>query len=220
MARAYKETRVELRPFSPRTVVNIQIPPQDGVQRRARFSVAPGTSDDETPIAKDEDEFSKRYLATQSSVYFRRRRTYPRTFLWRVVDDSKVLEIQCADLTKSGTERHEYNNTLRLEFQDAIVPSGVAFADLEDHEVLTVFVVTASSQLYTLTLRPEFFRRTASIDENVSDWCKACRPAPLAFSHPHRLYASGPLELFISLDNGSLLQLTRRSGDDGSYLWE
>ncbi|KAL2011615.1 hypothetical protein VTN00DRAFT_4333 [Thermoascus crustaceus] len=215
MARIYKETKVDVRPVAPNTVVNIQIPTQDQ-QRRARFSISSSPAQEE-PIAKDEDEFARRYLATQGSIYFRQRKVYPRTFLWRVVDGNRVLEIQSVDLTRSVTEHHNANIMLRLDFQEEIIPSGVALADLEDHEVLNVFVITTSKQLHTLTLRPEFFRRAASIDEKVSDWCKTCTPAPLAFSYPHRLHASSPLELFIGLDSGALLRLTRRAGDDGSY---
>ncbi|KAJ5777391.1 hypothetical protein N7520_000637 [Penicillium odoratum] len=215
MAKIYKDTRVDLRPFSPTTVANIHVSPESAV-RRTRFSIS-STPDHEPPIAKDEDEFSKRYLATQGTVYFRKRKSYPRTFVWRVVNDNKVLEIQCADLTKAGSEQFEYNVTLRLNFPDEILPSCVTLADHEDHEILSVFVITASKQLHTFSLRPEFFRRPESIDDNVSDWCKTCDPAPLSFSHPHRLHASSPLELFISLDNGALLRLTRRAGDDGSH---
>ncbi|KAJ6006265.1 hypothetical protein N7451_004209 [Penicillium sp. IBT 35674x] len=217
MAKIFKDTRVDLRPFSPSTVANIHVSPESAV-RRTRFSISSiSTPDHEPPIAKDEDEFSRRYLATQGTVYFRKRRSHPRTFVWRVVNDNKVLEIQCADLTKAGSEPFEYNVTLRLNFPDQILPSGVALADHEDHEILSVFVITASKQLHTFSLRPEFFRRPESIDENVADWCKTCIPAPLSFSHPHRLHASSPLELFISLDNGALLRLTRRAGDDGSH---
>jgi nuclear pore complex protein Nup160 len=219
MVKAYKDTRVDLRPYSSSTVVNISTPSatqESNAQRRTRFSVSSFTNHEE-PAAKDDDEFYRRYLATQGSIYFRKRRVYPRSFLWRVVNDNKVLEVQCADLTKSGVDHNEYNVTLRLNFQEEILPAGVGFADLEDHDILNVFVITASKQLHTLTLRPEWLRRKVAIDENVSDWWKSCTPAPLSFSHPHRLHASSPLELFISLDNGSLLRLTRRSGDDGTY---
>ncbi|KAJ5698565.1 hypothetical protein N7462_000570 [Penicillium macrosclerotiorum] len=216
MAKIYKDTRVDLQPFSLSTVANIQISTREGAFRRPHFSIS-SSSQPEVPIAKDEDEFARRYLATQGAVYFRKRKTYPRTFVWRVVDDNKVLELKCADLTKSGTEHSEYNITLRLHFPDQILPSGVALSDVEDHEILSVFVITASKHLHTLSLRPEFFRRLESIDDNVTEWCKTCVPAPLSFSHPHRLYASSPLELFISLDNGALLRLTRRAGDDGSH---
>ncbi|KAJ6157034.1 hypothetical protein N7497_005919 [Penicillium chrysogenum] len=192
MAKIYKDSRVDLRPYSSTTVANIQIPTQETAIRRPRFSIS--SSDQELPIAKDEDEFARLYLATQGEVYFRKRRAYPRTFLWRVINDNKVLEIQ------SGSSLLELN-----------CPTS------EDHEIISVFVITASKHLHTLSLRPEFFRRTSSIDENVRDWCKTCLPAPLAFSNPHRLHASSPLELFISLDNGALLRLTRRAGDDGSH---
>ncbi|CRL19480.1 WD40 repeat, conserved site [Penicillium camemberti] len=215
MAKIYKDSRVDLRPYSPTTVANIQIPTQETAIRRPRFSIS--SSDQELPIAKDEDEFARRHLATQGEIYFRKRRVYPRTFLWRVINDNKVLEIQCADLTKGGMEVYEYNVTLRLDFQERILPFGVELSDSEDHELINVFVITESKHLHTLSLRPEFFRRTSSIDENVRDWCKTCLPAPLAFSNPHRLHASSPLELFISLDNGALLRLTRRAGEDGSH---
>ncbi|KAK2761563.1 hypothetical protein FQN54_001391 [Arachnomyces sp. PD_36] len=213
MLKIHKEIKVDVRPTCPNSAVNIPIPPQDGVQR-GKFSIPPSGPNE--PIARDEDAFANRYLATQGSVYFRQRRSYPRTFVWRVVDDNKVLEIQAADLTKSAHENHEASLTLRLIFQDNILPSGVALADLEDHEVLSVFVITEAKQLHTLTLRPEFFRRAGAIDENVADWCKICTPAPLAFAYPHRLHASSPLELFVALDSGALMRLTRKSGDDGS----
>ncbi|KAL4905876.1 hypothetical protein BDW74DRAFT_177573 [Aspergillus multicolor] len=215
MAKIYKNTQVDLRPYSPATVVNIPIPTQTGSQNRARFTISSFT-DSVEPAAKDEDEYARRYIVTQGSVYFRKRNVYPRAFLWRVVNENKILEIQCVDLTKGGIENHEYNVTLRLDFQEEILPSGVALSDLEDHDVLNVFVITASKELHTLALRPDFFRKAASIDQKVSDWCKCYVPAPLAFSHPHRLHASSPLELFISLDSGALLRLTRRAADDGS----
>ncbi|GMG41308.1 unnamed protein product [Aspergillus oryzae var. brunneus] len=172
MAKIYKDTKVDLRPYSSNAVVNIQIPTHASTQSRARFSISSSVGADE-PIAKDEEEFSRRHLSSQGSIYFRKRTVYPRSFLWRVVNDSKVLEIQCVDLTKGGIEHSVYSNTIRLDFQEEILPSCVDFADLEDHEVLSVFVITASKQLYTLSLRPEFFRRTSAIDNNVLDWCKS-----------------------------------------------
>ncbi|OAX82966.1 hypothetical protein ACJ72_02684 [Emergomyces africanus] len=265
MLKIYKETKVDTRPTVPASIVNIPIPSSshghsNPQQRRTKFSLVHPTStgahlDDTT---KDEDAFAKRYLATQGSIYFRQRKTYPRCFLWRVVggndegDEDRFLEIQPVDLTKSVSEstgatgtstapttaatattkttttttnsstsnqyqQHEANLLLRLEFPEKIIPHGVALADLVDHEVLSLFVVTRDRQLYTISLRQEFFRRVAAIDENVADWCKVSCPAPLAFAHPHRLHVSSPQELFISLDSGALLRLTRKAGDDGSH---
>lgn len=219
MLKIHKETKVDTRPSTAGSVVSISAPSSaDGApQRSVRFSVQAKAAHEDITTTKDEDAFAKRYLATQGSVYFRQRRSYPRGFLWRVVGDDRTLELRSIDLTKSANEAHEAHLTLRLEFQDAILPHGVALADPEDHDVLSVFVITSARQLYTFTLRPEFFRRPASVDENIADCCKICRPAPLNFSYPHRLYASSPLELLVSLDNGALLRLTRRAGDDGTF---
>ena len=224
MARIYKETRLDLPPCSPSSVVNIQVPESNVIgstQRRARFfdpsfAFGPSSAGKDVPVAKDEEEFSRRYATSHGSVYFRKRSVYPRTFLWRVFDENKILEIQCADLVKGGAERFEYNVVLRFEFPEEILPFAVSLADFENRDdELHVFVITASNELYTLTLRLEFFRRSGAIGEKGSEWCKSSVPAPLAFSHPHRLHASSPLELFVSLNSGSLLRLTRRIGDDG-----
>jgi nuclear pore complex protein Nup160 len=217
MAQAYKENKIDFRSFARRTAVDILIPNHENDNRRARFTIASGVSRRNFQI-KDEDDYAKHYLSTQGSIYFRQRRVYPRTFLWRVADDNTVLEIQAADLTRSLHDQQEASLQLRLEFQDGIIPSGIALADSEDHEVLNIFVLTKTNRLYTLSLRPEFFRRAASIDENITDWCRSCVPAPLTFAHPHRLHASSTTELFIALDSGALLRLTRRAGDDGKTI--
>ncbi|CRG85102.1 DNA repair protein rhp51 [Talaromyces islandicus] len=216
MAKIYKEIKVDVRPAAASTVVDIQIPTQENSQRRARLSLSSVAAQD-IPIIRDEEDFARRYLATQGSLYFRQRKVYPRTFLWRVVNENKVLEIQSVDISKSVVDHHEANLVLRFDFQEAIIPSGVALADTEDHEVLNVFVLTTSKHLHTLNLRPEFFRRVSSIDENLQDWCKSFVPSPLSFTQPHRLHASSTTELFIALENGALLRLTRRAGDDGSH---
>ncbi|OKL60069.1 hypothetical protein UA08_04475 [Talaromyces atroroseus] len=217
MAKIYKETKVDVRPVEASAVVDIQIPTQENAQRRVRLSLSSGAAHDDIIGIKDDEDFAKRYLATQGSVYFRQRRVYPRTFLWRVVNENKVLEIQSTDVSKSTIDHNEANLVLRLDFQEAILPSGVALADTEDHDVLNVFVLTSSRRLYTIALRPEFFRRASSIDENIQDWCKSFTPSPLSFTQPHRLHACSTKELFIALDSGALLRLTRRTGDDGSH---
>lgn len=215
MARIYKETKVDVRPIEASAIVDIQIPTQENAQRRVRLSLASGTAQDDTITIKDDEDFARRYLASQGSLYFRQRRIYPRTFLWRVVNDNTVLEIQSADVSKSSIDHNEAKLMLRLDFQETIIPSGVALADTEDHDVLNVFVLTNSRRLYTLALRPEFFRRISSIDENIQEWCKSFTPSPLSFTQSHRLHACSTTELFIALDSGALLRLTRRTGDDG-----
>ena len=209
----HRGTKVDIGPTTQHPAVTVAIK-SHGAQQRAKISATTASSACDTAI-RDEDAFAKQYLASQSSIYFRKRKTYPRSFFWRVIEDSTCLELRAVDLTKSSQDHHESNVTIRLEFENAIVPHGVALADVEGHESLSVFVLLRSKQLYTFTMRPEYFRKLELIDENINDWCKTCSPAPLGFSFPHRLYAASPYELFISLDSGSLLSLTRKVGDDG-----
>ncbi|GBF59493.1 nucleoporin [Trichophyton mentagrophytes] len=211
----HRGTKVDIGPTTQHPAATVAIK-SHGAQQRAKISTTTSSSARDTAI-RDEDAFAKRYLASQSSIYFRKRKTYPRSFFWRVIEDSTCLELRAVDLTKSSQDHHESNVAIRLEFEDAIVPHGVALADVEGHESLSVFVLLRSKQLYTFTMRPEYFRKLELIDENINDWCKTCSPAPLGFSFPHRLYAASPYELFISIDSGSLLRLTRKVGDDGSH---
>ncbi|KAM5444122.1 hypothetical protein MferCBS31731_000639 [Microsporum ferrugineum] len=211
----HRGTKVDIGPNTSHPTVTVTIK-SHGAQHRAKFSTSTSLNAHDDTI-RDEDAFAKRFLTSQSSIYFRKRKTYPRCFFWRVIEDGTCLELRAVDLTKSSQDHHEANVAIRLEFEDTIVPHGVALADLEGHESLNVFVMLRSKQLYTFTLRPEYFRKPELIDENINDWCKTCSPAPLGFSFPHRLYAASPYELFISLDSGSLLRLTRKVGDDGSH---
>lgn len=208
---------MELKPATSSSIVTLHVPTSslDGSYQRSKYSRLPNSTT--TSPAKDEATFASRYLATQSSVYFRTRRAYPRSFLWRVLHGSKTLEIRCADLSKPGTDLHEASLTLKFCFAEPITPAGVALADPEDADLLNVFVITASNprQLHTLTLRPEHFKKRNAISNDASDWHKSCVPAPLTFAHPHRLVASSAYELFLSLDNGSLLRLMRKAGTDG-----
>ncbi|KAI5280625.1 hypothetical protein KEM54_003585, partial [Ascosphaera aggregata] len=104
---------------------------------------------------------------------------------------------------------------LRFHFIAPIVPSGVVFTDREDADVLSVFVLTNAPQMYTLTLLPEFFINPSSIDQKISDLSREYTPAPFTFTYPHRIFAVNTNEVFISLDNGTLLRMRRRAGDDG-----
>lgn len=215
----YKETAVDPRAGPPPSTTLVQIPSHDGSYKRSKH-FHPTSSQ---PPLKDEATFSDRLLATQSSIYFRHSKSYPRTFLWRVLEDNRVLEVRCADLARSGHEQNEAGHILRFEFQHAILPAGVVFADTEDHDILHTFVVTAGkspakAELYTLSLNPEFFRRQITRTENVREWCKSCVPASFHIARPHRLHASTPFELFLSLDNGALLRLVRKAGHDGRLI--
>ena len=210
----FKETRVNLDPTSPGTAIQILVPAHGQSQRSFRFAQQrhfPGNGD----AAEDEDAFSKRFLASSGSLYFRKNKSYPRSFLWRVLEDRNILELRSIDLTKSEHDRHEATLILRLVFPNAIRTGGVALSDREDHDLLSVFVLTNRNELYTLTLRPDVFCRVAATEGNVQEWCKSFVPATFSISKPHRLLTIGPDELWVSLHDGRLLRLTRSVGSDG-----
>lgn len=214
MLKIYKEIKVDARPKSPATIVNISLPPTQSPSGPIEITSNAPTSSGQS--FRDEKSFANEFLATQASVYFRKPHSYPRCISWRVVAASRVLELRAVDLTRSTTcELQEAIVSLRFRFHDSIIPHGVALAERNDDDALYVFVLTTSNQLYTLELQSEFFQEASSLNENITTWCKSYRPAALSFSAPHRLYASTAFEIFVSLQSGALLRLTRKVGEDG-----
>ncbi|KAF4632411.1 hypothetical protein G7Y89_g5712 [Cudoniella acicularis] len=211
---AYKETRLDLDSSAPDSTIAIRLPAH-GASSWASRATQKRSQTLELPIAEDEDTFRQRHLATAASVYHRVHQKSPRSFLWRVLEDGKVLSIRAIDLSRQSKSA-DANLTLRLYFPTPIVPCGIALSDSEEHDVLSAFVLTESHHLYTLTLRPDFFRKTTSTEENIGDWCKSYLSSAFSFKRTHRLVALTADELLISLTDGGLLKLSRKSGGDGS----
>jgi nuclear pore complex protein Nup160 len=214
----FKELRLSLELACPDSVITIRLPPHGQPSKTSQRRVKPS----ELLPAEDEGAFAEKYLASSSSIYFRCNQKYPRSFLWRVLNDGKTLSIQSADLSKSTKSTAEASLILRLAFADTIKPAGVVLSDSKEHEHFNLFVLTSSNGLYTFTLRPEFFTRASAIEGNVSFWCKTFLPSSFSFRYPHRLAALNPRELLISLHDGGVLKLSRKQEDDGmiSALWE
>ena len=217
MLNLYVETVVHLTPPTSNLVItrpvssasSLQILPRPAPSR-ARTSATPGQ-------AKDELSYAQRYLASQGSVYFRCAKAYPRTFIWRVLDGNKTLELRCADLARSEHESHEALLTISFEVQDGIVPGGVELSDTEDQDVLHAFIITTRKELHTLAVPLDFFRNAEESKVDSRKWCKTFVPSSFTIDTPHRLYAHSPFELFVALDSGRLQRLTRKAEDDGSY---
>jgi nuclear pore complex protein Nup160 len=207
----FKELRLSLEPAYPDSVITLRLPHAGQLSRTSQRRIKPS----ELPSAEDEGAFAKKYLATSSSIYFRRNQKHPRSFLWRVLDDGKTLSIQSVDLSKSSKPMLDAPLILRLIFPNAIRPAGVVLSDSEAHEHLNVFVLASTNDLYTFTLRPDYFIRASAIEGNVSFWCKTFLPSSFSFRYPHRLAALSPQELLVSLHDGGLLKLSRRQDDDG-----
>jgi hypothetical protein len=163
----------------------------------------------------DEVVFSRDHLASDGSIYFRREGRYPRSFLWRTLDDRRVLELQSVDLTQSGTEKTESYLTLRLRFAGAIRPFGVAFGDPDEKDALVVFVITVLGDLYTITLPKDVFIHAKATETLASGWCSVFKPSAFRLRDPYRLAAIDSNQLFVSLSDGDILNLKRAAGEDG-----
>lgn len=210
---AYKETRLDLDPTTEGSTIAIRLPAY-GASTHSSRTAQKRPQIAEIPVAEDENAFRQRHLASAASIYHRihAKSQSARSFLWRVLEDGKVLSIRSVDVSRESSAA-DANITLRLTFPIPIRPGCVAFSD-SDHHVLSAFVLTESRHLYTLNLRPEYFRKAANIEDNV-DWCKVYSSANLNLKFPHRMVALGSDELLISMVDGGLLRLGRNSGGDG-----
>jgi WD40 repeat protein len=205
----YKEARLNVEPAYPGSTVSITLPATStssfSSPTSAKHSVC-----HETYIDQDDEAFTKRHLASDGCMYFRSRDAYPRSFLWRVLDDRRTLEIQATDLDHDTTNQYEANLTLLLHFTSPIRPFCIAFADSPN--ALTVFAITNANELYTITLHATFFAKPAS-SEQIDSWCKRSSPTLLQNNNPYRLVAVSSNELLASLDNGAIVRLTRTGRD-------
>ncbi|TVY53652.1 Nucleoporin [Lachnellula cervina] len=212
----YRETRLDLDSSIQDSTVAIRLPAPGAswssrtAQRRPHLV--------ELPVAENEEIFKQRHIATAASIYHRVHHKSPRSFLWRILEDGKVLSIRAVDVSRQPHVA-DANLTLRLSFPSRIIPTCVALSDSDAHDVLSVFVMTESKYLYTLNLRPDHFRKPSSTEDNVGDWCKSYSQSSLTFKVCHRLVALAADVLLLSFTNGELIRLTKKSGGDGSE-WE
>ncbi|KAI9696536.1 MAG: hypothetical protein M1836_005555 [Candelina mexicana] len=211
----YKETRLSIEPAYHGSIISLPLPAH-GLLNRTFSSPARRQQRSELPLPQDENAFAKGHLATAGSVYVRKGPNLPRCFLWRVLEDGKVLSVQSVDLNKPDKGGQNATIILRFSFPQSIRPGGIAFSDSEHHDPLYIFVLTSSNDLYTLTVRSEFFFRPVATEGNIGDWCKTFLASSFSFRHPHQLTAHTPQQLLVSTHDGGLLKLERKAGDDGS----
>ena len=209
----FKETRVDLKPAYPGSIIQIQLPSTGAFSRgpRPQRHVLKAA-----PIFKDEESFSKGCLASSSSIFFGHYEKYPRSFQWRTLEDNKVLELRSVDLVRRDGENKEAKHILRFGFSSAIRPGCVALAETEEQSTVGVFALTKGNELYTLNLRRDFFCHAAASEDDVENWCKVFRPPTFSITTPYRLVAGSSSLLVIALSDGRLLRLTRTKEGDGS----
>lgn len=212
----YTEARLNLEPAHPGSTISITIPATStstfGSRTQSKRTVVT-----EEYAGKDEDSFAKRHLASDGSLYFRRKDDYPRAFLWRLLDNRKTLELQSVDLDQDSRHNFEANLTLLFHFSSPIRPFSVAFAQPDEKDALTVFVITTSNELYSLHLHRDFLAKPTVSEQDVKDWCKRSTLNQFALRTPYRLFAVNDKELLVSLDNGGILHLQRDPSD--SVVW-
>ncbi|QDS74198.1 hypothetical protein FKW77_002167 [Venturia effusa] len=216
----YTETRLNLDQAHTASTVEITLP-----SSRSSVAFAETVSEQRNVVSDiqvgcDESIFAKEHLATDASIFFRRDGRYPRSFLWRLLDDRKALEIQSVDLSEDVKEKTEALLTLILRFPAAIRPFCIAFADSDDTDAIDIFAITTTNELWTLTLLKDHFVRLKSTENMPTGWCRCSQPSVLKTTKAYRLFASNSKELYVSLEDGGFLELTRQAGDDGSIWYE
>ena len=208
-----KETRADHEPVTSGSVIQIQITSTSAftVRPRQQRRILKNTTG-----YRDEHSFTKCCIATTGSLYFGKSKRHPRSFLWRVLQEGKVLELRSIDLSKSSGETREASLIIQFCFLAGLKHGGVALVDLEHQDALNVFALTKGNELYTFTLSKDFFCNAAASEEEVSRWCKAFKPATFSISTPHSLIAASFRQLIFSLSDGRILRLTRDKDEDGS----
>lgn len=210
----HKESRVNFDSDPEESLIQIQIPSTNTFSRAARNQrrVLRGG---EAP--KDEKTFQRSQLAASSSVFFRPLAQYPKSLLWRLLDEDKVLEIRPVDLTKDG-EENDAKCIPQLQFPTSIHRAAVALVD-GANDTIEVYALTRGNDLYTVSLRPSFFQYEKASEVNIERWCKPYRPASFTMCTPHRLIAADSTQVIISLSDGRLMRLTRKEGEAGTQ-WQ
>jgi DNA repair protein RAD51/nuclear pore complex protein Nup160 len=202
----FTETRLNLDQAYAGSTIDISLSKSGNHERRLSNDVQ---------IGSDETQFTRDHLASEASLYFRNGEKYHGSFLWRLLDDRRALEIQSVDLSQDAGQKTEAILTLLLRFPAAIRPFCIAFADSTDRDVLNVFAITTTDELWTLTLHREIFIHPKYSESLMSDWCKVIKPSMFAVTTPYRLFSSTARELFVSMIDGQVVRLTRRAGEDG-----
>lgn len=205
----FKETRVNLEPASPASVVHIRLPsPSNSKSRDRRLKAA-------KKYGEEESTYRSKNLATAASIYHRKHHDSPRTFLWRVLEDDYVLSIRAADVCKKANA-DDANLILHLRFPNPVRTSCIALADPAEHDALNLFVLDHTNYLYTITLRPDHFRKRSATENGLGDACKPHLAGSFSFKHPHRLIAVSAYHVIVTFHDGGIIRFDRNKSHDGT----
>lgn len=180
------------------------------------INLSPKHSTSKSFDSQDEIGFAARNLPTEASVYFTPKSSHSRSFLWRLLDSRRVLELQSVDLTQDRDYKSDPSLILRLVLPHPIREDCVSLAAADDHDILNVFAITTNNDLYTFDLRNDYFAKVGAAEDNVADWCSTFLPSSFSFRYPHRTFAASARELLVSLHDGGLLRLERKVSEHGT----
>lgn len=205
----FKETRLNLEPPAPGSVVTIRVPSGASSSRTSQKALRDSPGDHETI-------FRRQNLANAAGIYHRQYHTSPRSFLWRVLDDGGLLSIRVVDVCKKDVKTPDALLVLNLQFSTPIQPGCVALSDPQEHDALYVYVLDQACQLFSFTLRPDFFRKRAPQDVSPSELgAKVQAPAGLGFKHPHRLVAVDQDTLLVTVNDGGMIRFDKQTAGSG-----
>lgn len=206
----FKETRLNLEPPSPSSVVTVRVP-ASGPGKRKQIHDANSLGG-----VEDETTFRTKNLASAASVYHRKWHDSPRSFLWRVLEDNTVLSIRTVDVCRKD-KAADTPLVLNFHFATPIIPNCVALADPREHDALCLFVLDQSHVLWTFTLRPDLFRKRTAIDAGLAELAKRHSPTGLTFKYPHRMEAVSSDILLVTVNDGGMMRFDRAPHDDGRF---
>ena len=160
----------------------------------------------------DEATFAQQHLATESAIFFREDPSaYPRAILWRVLEDSTLLELQSVDIYHELQDTKDAAVTLRFRFDSALIPLGVVFTSKAGPQsAVVVHAITKAGDVITLTLRDEVFIRPKALEEGqgASKWWNTHSPSALKIRQPYRITTwNAGKELYVTLNDGSTVRL-------------
>ncbi|KAG5519470.1 hypothetical protein PMAC_002097 [Pneumocystis sp. 'macacae'] len=172
-------------------------------------------------VAGDEDEleevsidpenyYSKAFLASQSSIFIRRKERFLNKILWRIVCKNilELIPVETNDLDIfSGVN-------LFIFFPSSIKSYGIVFIDEENVDEFKVHVLTQRNFFYTLRFTSAHFNGQSEFIENTFDWCSIYRSCYFDVRMPHFFISITPRKVVFALKDGGLLMFEENNQNE------
>jgi nuclear pore complex protein Nup160 len=131
------------------------------------------------------------------------------------LENDTVLSLRAADVCKHEKDA-DAPLILNLRFPSPIRTPCIGLADPEEHDALCIYVVDQANHLYSITLRPDHFKKRSTIEGGLlGDACKVWSPPGFGFKHPHRLAVVNPDQLIVTMHDGGILRFDRNRSHEG-----